>query len=176
MHYPNRPSTPLLALLLLAAVVCIHAANAGAERAYSPKWPNEIVYVLIPSRFKDGDPSNNCMCQRYHLPDSKYDGGFLGGDIAGIRQKVPYLKGLGVTAVLLYPMFENDEGAFPGRNKGYLATGYRVRNYSAIDRNFGTEAEFKSMIDELHSLPLYWQRVRRGRRTPRRSVRRRARR
>ncbi len=69
------------------------------------------------------------------------------GDIAGIRRHVPYLKGLGITAVLFYPMFENDERDF----LGYLPTGYRVRNYDRIDPNFGSNADFAALTADLHS-------------------------
>ena len=59
-------------------------------------WSDQTVYVLIPHKFHDGDPANNHMRARYKLPTPAYEGGFLGGDIAGIRQKVGNLKGLGV--------------------------------------------------------------------------------
>src|SRR5262249_28634483 len=85
--------------------------------------------------------------------NQKCRGGFMGGDIAGIREKIPYIKDLGPTAVLLYPMFSNDRAPIPGAGIDYLSTGYRVANYSEIDRNFGSLSEFTSMISEFHKAP-----------------------
>ena len=113
----------------------------------SMEWQDQIVYILLPHKFYDGDPTNNYMRDEYDLPNPNYEGGFLGGDIAGIRQKIPYLKSLGITAVLINPMFCNDEKPF----FQFLATGYSVRDYQCIDRNFGTVEEFVQLIEELHS-------------------------
>jgi alpha-amylase len=87
------------------------------------------------------------MKDRYHLPNPAYEGGFLGGDIAGIRQQMAYLKSLGETSVLVYPMLLNDEDPF----FQYLATGYRVKDYQRVDPNFGTEQDLAGMIADFHS-------------------------
>jgi glycosidase len=113
----------------------------------SMAWQDQIVYVLIPHKFYDGNPSNNYMKDQYDLPNPDYDGGFLGGDIAGIHEQMPYLKSLGITAVLIYPVFCNDEKPF----FRYLPTGYNVRDYQCIDPNFGTNEEFRQLIEEFHS-------------------------
>ena len=110
-------------------------------------WRDQIVYVLIPHKFQDGDPSNNRMRDRYDLPNPHYEGGFLGGDLAGIRQRMSYLKSLGASSVLLYPILANDEEPF----FKYLATGYSVKDYQAIDPNFGTDADFDATLQDFHS-------------------------
>jgi glycosidase len=117
------------------------------SRCYSAAWQDQILYVLIPHKFFDGDPSNNIMKDRFHLPNARYEGGFLGGDLAGVRQKVSYVKGLGVTGVLFYPMMRNDAEPL-GR---YLAPGYRPSDYHAVDPNFGTVKDLQAVVAALHS-------------------------
>jgi glycosidase len=117
--------------------------NASAGQG---AWCDQIVYVLIPEKFCDGDPANNFMREQYHLPNPKYHGGFLGGDLAGIHQQMAYLKNLGVTAVLLYPVLKNDRKDF----LTYLPTGYRVSDYHSVDPNFGTDTELTQVINDLH--------------------------
>src|SRR4029079_3809428 len=108
----------------VAFTLCLTSALASAVAGPAPSsmptqladsgaaWRDQIVYVLIPHKFQDGDPSNNRMRDRYDLPNPHYEGGFLGGDLAGIRQRMSYLKSLGVSSVLLYPILSNDENPF----------------------------------------------------------------
>jgi glycosidase len=124
---------------------------AGDGEAATPTgplaWNDHIIYVLIPAKFDDADPNNDYMKTQYGLPSASYQGGFLGGDIAGIRRRVGYLKGLGINAVLVYPMFKNDQQPF----FQFLATGYRPTDWQTVDRNFGTLQDLKDLIGELHA-------------------------
>lgn len=153
MAPPPTAAAPLLRAITcaLAAILTLAgAAPPSAAPAAQPSplsWQDQIVYVLIPHKFCDGNPGNNIMRDRFHLPNPKYHGGFLGGDIAGIRKHMDYIKDLGATSVLLYPVLENDRQDF----MGYLPTGYRVRDYHRIDPNFGTEADFDAMLADFHS-------------------------
>ena len=79
----------------------------------SRRWEDEIVYVVIIEKFFDGDPSNNFMKDRFIKDRARYEGGFWGGDLKGVIDKLDDLADLGVTAILLYPVMQNDEG--PGR-------------------------------------------------------------
>jgi glycosidase len=121
--------------------------DAPSPPVGSAIWQDQIIYVLIPHKFFDGDPSNNLMKRRYSLPNARYEGGFLGGDLAGVRQKIGYLKGLGITCVLFYPMMRNDAEPL-GR---YLAPGYRPADYHAVDPNFGTVQDLKNVVADLHA-------------------------
>jgi glycosidase len=123
-------------------------SEAGALDAAAPlAWVDHIIYVLIPGKFDDADPTNDFMKQQFNLPNPSYQGGFLGGDLAGVRRRVPYLKSLGCNAILLYPIFKNDTQPF----FQYLATGYRVSDWQAVDPNFGTLDDLTALVGELHS-------------------------
>jgi cyclomaltodextrinase / maltogenic alpha-amylase / neopullulanase len=147
-----RTTAVLLCLAAVASTTAAHAERSVSGAAVDQRiatndsWQDQIVYVLIPSKFFDGDPSNDIMKRRYHLPNPSYEGGYLGGDIAGIRQHMDYLKSLGVTGVLLYPVLFNDERPL----LRYLATGYRVKDYHRVDPNLGSNAHFRALLADFH--------------------------
>ena len=88
-----------------------------------PAWVRDAVfYQIFPDRFCSGEPANAVRTGEYvldghpcvlreHWEDEpwEYDRGFCldfhGGDLEGIRQKLPYLQALGVTALYLNPIF-----------------------------------------------------------------------
>lgn len=123
----------------LAALLC---TLPGEPR----HWEDEIVYGIIIEKFSDGDPTNNFMKNRFLKDKSKYEGGFWGGDLKGILEKLDAIVELGVTTILIYPVMQNDENAA----KTFLPTGYRPKDYEQVDRNFGDITTLKSVVDAAH--------------------------
>ncbi|WP_298732466.1 glycoside hydrolase family 13 protein [uncultured Chitinophaga sp.] len=115
-----------------------HAAKAqGVTNA-------DLIYLIMPDRFANGDKNNDIvkgMQQTTLNRDSMYYR--HGGDIQGIINHLDYLQELGVTALWLNPVLENDQPA--ASYHGYAAT----ENYK-IDRRYGTNELYKQLIDELH--------------------------
>ena len=136
----------LATLAILLSFLC-SPATAGDPRR---QWRDEIVYVIIVQKFCNGDPANDVMLRRYGQDRAQYEGGFWGGDLAGIIQKLDYLESLGVTTLLLYPVMANDRGPF-GK---YLATGYRPRDYFQVDENFGDLVTLKDLVQRAHQRQL----------------------
>ena len=64
------------------------------------------------------------------------------GDLEGVREKIPYLKELGVTYLHLMPLLEPREG----RNDG----GYAVTDYRSVDPDLGTMADLRELAADLH--------------------------
>ena len=110
-------------------------------------WDETMVYVLIEDKFDDADPGNDYMIQEFNLPNPSYSGGYRGGDLQGVLDHLDYLRSLGLNTILLYPPFANDREPF----FQYLASGYRVTDWQDVDRNLGTKAQLKSVVDSLHS-------------------------
>jgi Alpha amylase, catalytic domain len=152
-------------VILLAAGIALWLNHAGAQGLPLPtateavpnrlempnwserrSWEDEIVYVIVVSKFFDGDPTNNVMLRRFGKDRSRYEGGFWGGDLEGVIQKLDYLTSLGVTTLLLYPVMDNDDGPF-GK---YLATGYRSKDYLRVDENFGDMATLRRLVERAH--------------------------
>ncbi len=129
---------------------------------------DEVLYFAIPDRFADGDETNNCgahegecsgdpveeeVLVHGYLPTDK--GYYHGGDLAGLVSKLPYLKAMGVTAVWVGPIYENnpvqeDVTNLFGHSSGYH--GYWIRDFENVDPHLGTNDEFTQVVDRAHQL------------------------
>ncbi|MEO5587432.1 MAG: alpha-amylase family glycosyl hydrolase [Novosphingobium sp.] len=87
-----------------------------------PWWETGVVYQIYPRSFRD----------------SNGDGI---GDIAGIRERLDYVVGLGVDAIWLSPIFPSPMADF----------GYDVADYCDVAAIFGDLAEFDALLAEVHS-------------------------
>ena len=146
-HFMIRPQarrmTVLLGVLLLMAAPFAHGdADSWAQRP----WRDEVFYVIIPGKFFNGDKSNDVMARRYGSNKERYEGGYGGGDLAGVIQKLDYLSDLGVTTLFLYPVVQNDRQPF-GR---WLAGGYRPRDYFSVDENLGRLQTLQDLVQKAH--------------------------
>jgi glycosidase len=66
-----------------------------------------------------------------------YNNDFFGGDLDGIRQKLPYLAELNVTCIYLSPIFE-----------AYSSHKYDTGDYEKVDAMFGSEEDFRALCEE----------------------------
>ena len=127
---------------------------------------DEMLYFAIPDRFANGDQANNCgdfagvcvandtqenVLTHGYLPSDK--GYYHGGDLKGLRQKLPYLDQLGITAVWVGPIYANksvqeDTTDLYGHSAGYH--GYWIRDFLHVDPHLGTDEEFGRLVDEAH--------------------------
>jgi neopullulanase len=106
--------------------------------------PADVVYLLMPDRFANGDPANDNMPGMLELADRSKPLGRHGGDIAGMRGHLDYLKDLGITAIWPNPLLENN-------NKAESYHGYAITDFYKVDPRFGTNADYRAMVDEAHS-------------------------
>lgn len=105
---------------------------------------SDVLYLIMPDRFSNGDPLNDQpeMPMEYAVDRSK-PGARHGGDLLGIEQHLDYLEDLGVTAVWLNPVLEND--ARGGSYHGYFAT-----DMYHIDRRLGANDDYLRLIEKAH--------------------------
>ena len=128
-----------------------------------PWLQGAVVYQIFPDRFANGNPANdaNPRQPRYAYPPDATDqvvrepwgtpppnpstgGEYYGGDLAGIRSKLPYLHDLGVTVLYLNPIFSSASNH-----------GYDTRNYDQIDPRFGTQADFENLVGDAATLGMH---------------------
>ncbi|MBD5406040.1 MAG: glycoside hydrolase family 13 protein [Treponema sp.] len=122
-----------------------------------PEWvKNAVFYQIFPDRFFNGNPNNDVKDGEYifdgfesqHIADwnsapKEYSEAhcldFYGGDLEGIKQKIPYFKKLGITALYLNPIF-------------YAATvhKYDCLDYFHVDPHFGGDEALSDLTKELH--------------------------
>jgi len=102
---------------------------------------SDVLYLIMPDRFANGDPSNDVWDG---VPIARHDPlGRHGGDFAGIRKQIDYIRDLGVTAVWLNPVLEN-------KMPQYSYHGYATTDFYKVDPRFGSNEDYRQMIDELH--------------------------
>lgn len=110
-----------------------------------------VMYQIFPDRFFEGRPKpmpfadriyrENKSGEPYFWPTEQEDGyltrDYFGGDFEGIRRKLPYLAGLGVTVLYLNPIFE-----------AHSNHRYNTANYLKADPLLGTNEEFARLCAE----------------------------
>ena len=116
-------------------------------------WDNATVYFVMTDRFNNGNPANDNSYGR--SKDGKDEiGTFHGGDIKGLTEKLDYLEELGINAIWITAPYEQLHGWVGGGIRGdfkhYAYHGYYVLDFTKIDQNVGTEAEFKAFVDAAH--------------------------
>lgn len=108
----------------------------------------DVLYMLMPDRFADGSQKNNAVKTKYSYKIDRSQPSLRhGGDLEGIRQHLDYFKELGVTALWFTPVLENDSPD-NGVNSSYH--GYATTDYYKVDPRFGTNEEYRKLIDETH--------------------------
>lgn len=114
--------------------------NSASRKSYTNA---DVMYLLFPDRFADGDPANNSvegLADKFNRADSF---GRHGGDIKGITDHLEYLKDLGITAIWSTPLLEDNQPR--GSYHQYATT-----NYYKIDPRFGTNDDYKNMVAKCH--------------------------
>lgn len=104
----------------------------------------DLMYLLMPDRFSNGDKSNDRilgMQDQSLNRDSIYER--HGGDLQGVINHLDYLKELGVTALWMTPIWENNM-------KDRTEHGYAATNQYKVDPRLGTNRIYQQLSDELH--------------------------
>jgi glycosidase len=126
-----------------------------------PAWASDAVYYYIfPERFRNGDKRNDPMpgLAKYHDKaiefhkhwnekpakpgsgdgsDDIYNNDFFGGDLAGIIDKLDYIKALGANTIYMTPIF-----------KAASNHKYDTADYTQVDPGFGSNADFVRLCAE----------------------------
>ncbi|HEU5110213.1 MAG TPA: alpha-amylase family glycosyl hydrolase, partial [Micromonosporaceae bacterium] len=88
-------------------------------------WRSAVIYQVYVRSFADSDGDGD-------------------GDLGGLRQRLPYLRDLGVDAIWLTPFYRSP----------MVDGGYDVADHRDVDPRFGTLADFDAMIADAHALGL----------------------
>lgn len=164
----------LLTTLLIGTTLFVYTSNSVPTHAQTvtltPKVTNatsnvssndadfkpDVIYQVVLDRFFDGDSSNNDPAGDTGLYDSTKSNWKLywGGDLAGLTQKIPYIAGMGITALWISPPVDNVHQAVytsgsSAPNAGYH--GYWARDFYKIDPHLGTWSDFDTLISTAHN-------------------------
>ncbi len=128
----------------------------------TPDWAKRVVwYQIFPERFANGDPSNDPprTVPWKHKWDEPYKGNFeekgtffhfifdrrYGGDLQGVKQRLGYLRELGVTGLYFNPIFQAES-----------LHKYDASDYRHIDDFFGVKGSLAKISSETTD-PKTWQ-------------------
>lgn len=102
---------------------------------HTPSWVKDTVwYQIFPDRFY----TENTLLPWGKTPVNNNE--IYGGNIKGITAKIPYLKNLGITGIYFTPIFE-----------AKTAHKYDTINYFKIDPSFGTNEDFRELVETAHA-------------------------
>lgn len=107
----------------------------------------DAIYLLMPDRFANGDPSNDSHPQMLEKADRSNPDGRHGGDITGIRNHLDYIAEMGFTALWINPLVENNMPS-------YSYHGYAATDFYRIDPRFGSNDEYRTLVKESHQAGL----------------------
>jgi glycosidase len=112
--------------------------NSALRKGFSSE---DIMYLLMPDRFSNGNASNDNVDGMLEKANRSNPDGRHGGDIQGISNHLDYLHNLGVTALWINPLLENNM-------KDYSYHGYAITDYYNIDPRFGSNQDYIDMVQK----------------------------
>ena len=157
---PNaRPGSYPLTLITAQGTITIPfriESPLAANTHFQGITSDDVIYLIMPDRFADGDQSNNLPAGApAAATDRKNSRSYHGGDLRGIINHLPYLKELGVTAVWLTPWYDNWNG-LNNCDKPWCPNtyyhGYHAIDYYALEDRFGDLATLRELIEKSHAL------------------------
>ncbi|MFI7135078.1 alpha-amylase family glycosyl hydrolase [Nonomuraea sp. NPDC050153] len=153
---PLRRRVPvvLAAGALLAAVTPATAGHADAPVSNRSSLKQDLCYQIVTDRFHNGDSGNDNPSKSPNLFDSGKSNWkkYWGGDLAGVQQKLTYLKNMGVTSVWISPHVDNVD--VPVVYGGVTNTGYHgfwTRDFKRTEEHFGSLTDFDNLIAAAHA-------------------------
>ena len=123
-------------------------AMAGEERKGFSNA--DVLYMLMPDRFAQGkDHKARVKGMNPYVEDRSKPSLRHGGDLQGIRDHLDYFTQLGVTALWLTPVLENNSP--DGKDGSSTYHGYATTNYYRVDPRFGTNEDYRQLIADAHA-------------------------
>jgi len=141
---PGKFTFPFVKDLNLEYELKPRRKNLGKDYAQGVT-AKDFVYLIMPDRFSNGDESNDRvagMRDQSLRRDTVFNR--HGGDLKGVQNHLDYLEQLGVTAIWLNPVLEND---MPNRTEH----GYAFTDHYKIDPRLGGEKAYQELIDATHA-------------------------
>ena len=118
------------------------AARAPTATRFHGLAADDVLYLIMPDRFANGDPTNDEPGEFPGSHDRAKPRAWHGGDLRGIRDHLDYLQDLGVTTLWLTPVLKN------GATEDYH--GYGAVDLYSVDPHLGTLDDYKDLVSSAH--------------------------
>jgi glycosidase len=118
------------------------AARAPTLGKFQGLSKDDVMYLIMPDRFANGDPTNDEPAEAPGSHDRAKPRAYHGGDLRGIKNHLPYLKELGVTTLWLTPIVKN------GAAQDYH--GYGAVDLYAVEPHLGTLQDYQELVVTAH--------------------------
>ena len=160
MKKTKKSLCKMIVSLLSVIILCSVMPAVPTQAATSLR--GESIYQIMVDRFYDGDKSNNAKGEAFCYTENTQDEFryMHGGDWQGIIDKIPYIKGMGYTAIWISPVTDPQLWGVPDANGTQWPTayhGYNVYDPNRANRYFGSENPEKSkeilkkLVDTCHA-------------------------
>lgn len=125
--------------------------STGRFRGLSP---DDVIYLVMPDRFANGDSSNDNPANAAGLHDRTKPRYYHGGDFDGLISKLDYLRDLGITALWLNPWYDNHDRLNERERYNNAAItdyhGYGAIDFYGVEQHFGDLAKLRQLAEEAH--------------------------
>jgi neopullulanase len=118
------------------------ASRTPTLRRFQGISQNDVMYLIMPDRFANGDPTNDDLAEAPGSHDRAKPRAYHGGDLLGIQNHLAYLKDLGVTTLWLTPIVKN------GATEDYH--GYGAVDLYSVEPHLGTLKDYQNLIAAAH--------------------------
>ena len=103
----------------------------------------DLIYLIVPDRFANGDPSNDSTPDTAEKARRESPMGRHGGDLQGVIDHLDYIADLGATALWSTPLL--GDNAPRGSYHGYACS-----DYYHIDPRYGSNELYREMVGKAH--------------------------
>lgn len=141
----TRPGTAVCRITALKGTTSFElplSARAPTLGKFQGLSPDDVIYLIMPDRFANGDPTNDEPAEAPGSHDRAKPRAYHGGDLRGIQNHLAYLKELGVTALWLTPVVKN------GAAQDYH--GYGAVDLYAVDPHLGSLKDYQDLVAAAH--------------------------
>ncbi|MBK9572176.1 MAG: glycoside hydrolase family 13 protein [Rhodoferax sp.] len=124
--------------VLLRHRYTLHARD-GQSAQRQGFGPKDVIYLLVPDRFANGNPNNDRVPTLSEGVNRADPGARHGGDLQGIAQHLDYIAGMGFTQIWPTPLTENNQPQ-------YSYHGYASTDLYQVDARFGSNQEYRQLV------------------------------
>lgn len=123
-------------------------ARSSTPRAFQGLSEDDVIYLIMPDRFADGDISNDRPSHAPNTYDRRKARAYHGGDLRGIEDHLNYLRNLGITTIWITPIYSNDEASPEDYH------GYHPVDFFRVNEHFGKLTDFQRLVAAAHQIGL----------------------